>query len=145
MTPERNAQLDRTLMKMAFELSEMSLATRAKVGALIYKNNKIISMGWNGMPSGFNNQELEYEVEGKLVTNPLVLHGESNAIMKCSREGGEGTFESTLYVTMSPCFDCCKQIIQSGIKRVVYSDKYRVTDGLAILEQAGIKVDRISK
>lgn len=143
MTPERFAQLDKTLLNMAGSLAQMSLATRSKVGALVYKDDRIVSMGWNGMPSGFPNEEIEYMEDGKLVTNPLVLHAEANAILKCSKTPGSSTENGTLYVTLSPCRECCKLIIQSGIKRVVYRDEYRITDGIDVLRRAGIKVERL--
>lgn len=142
MTPKRKHQLDRVFMAMAAQLATMSLATRAQVGALIVKDGNVKSTGWNGMPSGFPNDELEsYEdvglAGGKLVTNPLALHAESNAILKCAKEGSaaEGAY---LYVTMSPCPDCAKLIIQAGIKKVFYRDKYRLTEGLAVLKRAKI-------
>ena len=142
MTPKRKSQLYQVFMAMAENLGTMSLATRSKVGALIVKNGNIKSTGWNGMPSGFPNEELErYEdaglAGGKLVTNPLVLHAESNAILKCAKEGSsaEGAY---LYVTMSPCPDCAKLIIQAGIKKVFYRHQYRLTEGLAVLKRAKI-------
>lgn len=129
-------------MAMADDLSSMSLATRSKVGALIVKDGNIKSTGWNGMPSGFPNEEIEYYedaglVGGTLVTNQLVLHAESNAILKCAKEGSssDGAY---LYVTMSPCPDCAKLIIQAGIKKVFFRDKYRLTEGLDILKRAKI-------
>ena len=142
MTPQRKKQLHHVLMAMAGDLATMSLATRSKVGALIVKDGNIKSMGWNGMPSGFPNEELEhYEDAGlagaQLVTNPLVLHAESNAILKCAREGSSSAGAS-LYVTMSPCPGCAKLIIQAGIKNVFYRDKYRLTEGLDILKRAKI-------
>lgn len=147
-------------MAMAEDLSTMSLATRSQVGALIVKAGRIMSTGWNGMPSGFPNDELELfqpvtRTCGKhefwqtfapssfqLVTNSLVLHAESNAILKCAQNGSssEGAY---LYVTMSPCPDCAKLIIQSGIKKVFYRDKYRLTDGLDILKRAKIPCQQL--
>lgn len=155
MTPLRKKQLDLVWMAMAEDLSTMSLATRSQVGALIVKDGNIKSTGWNGMPSGFPNEELEsttypspeakrFRGQAKpparfavVVTNPLVLHAESNAILKCAKEGSpsEGAY---LYVTMSPCPDCAKLIIQSGIKKVYYRDKYRLAEGLDILKRAKI-------
>lgn len=142
MTPERQLQLDHVFMAMAEDLATMSLATRSKVGALIVRDGNIKSTGWNGMPSGFPNNELEHIEDaglagGQLVTNPLVLHAESNAILKCAKEGSssEGAY---LYVTMSPCPDCAKLIIQSGIKKVFYRHEYRLTEGLSVLRRAKI-------
>jgi dCMP deaminase len=130
-------------MAMASDLSVMSLATRAKVGALIVKKGRIVSSGWNGMPSGFPNELLESMIDGKVVTNPLVLHAESNAILKCAASGNS-TKGASLYVTMSPCPDCAKLIIQSGIEKVYYRDQYRLTEGLDVLRQANIKVTQLN-
>lgn len=138
MTPKRKRQLDHVFMAMAQDLATMSLATRSKVGAIIVKDGNVKSTGWNGMPSGFPNEELErFDASGALVTNPLVLHAESNAILKCAREGSasEGAY---LYVTMSPCPECAKLIIQAGIKKVYYRHKYRLTEGLAVLKRAKV-------
>lgn len=123
---------------MATIWSENSYCERRKVGALIVKGKMIISDGYNGTPSGFRNQ-CEDE-EGK--TFPFVLHAEANAITKvaCSNNSSEG---ATLYVTSSPCLECSKLIIQSGIKRVVFSEMYRLSDGLELLKKAGVKTDFI--
>ena len=145
MTPERIAQLDELLMEIAESISLMSFATRSKVGALLYKNNNIISMGWNGMPSGFPNDEIEFKNDnGSLTTNPLVIHAESNAILKCAATNGDAQ-NSTLYVTMNPCIECAKLIIQAGIKRVVYRVHYRIIDSLDVLKQAGIEVIQLER
>lgn len=145
MTPERFEEFDKTVMRMAGELAKMSLATRSKVGALIVKDGRIVSMGWNGMPSGFPNEELEQVLpDGSTVTNPLVLHAEANAINKCATFQGSSTEGATLYVTMSPCVECAKNIIGSKIKRVVFRDLYRIADSLDVLARAKIIVDRIS-
>lgn len=137
-------------MRIAEEVSTMSYATRAKVGAILYKSPRIISMGWNGMPTGFPNEEVEYIEDaglagGTLVTNPLVLHAESNAILKCAKNGGVSSEGSTLYVTMSPCVQCCKLIIQAGIKNVFYRTAYRDLSSLEILERAGIPVVQLKE
>jgi dCMP deaminase len=131
--------LDKAYLRMCVEWAKLSYARRRKVGCLIVKNHQIISDGYNGTPKGFSN-DCEYEVDGKLVTKPIVLHAESNAISKLakSNNSSEG---ATLYVTCSPCFDCSKLIIQSGIKRVVYCHLYRITDGLDLLKQANIECD----
>lgn len=131
-------QLDRRYLRMARIWSENSYCVRRKVGALIVKDKMIISDGYNGTPSGFPNV-CESE-EG--FTFPYVLHAEANAITKvaCSNNSSEG---STLYVTASPCMECSKLIIQSGIKRVVFSELYRITDGLDLLRQAGVEVVHI--
>lgn len=137
MTPKRKRQLDYVFMAMAENLSTMSLATRSKVGALIVKDGNIKSTGWNGMPSGFPNGELELKSDTGVVTNPLVLHAESNAILKCAQEGSSSD-GAHLYVTMSPCPDCAKLIIQAGITKVFYRDQYRLPDGLQVLARAKI-------
>ena len=120
---------------MAKIWAENSYCTRRKVGALIVKDKMIISDGYNGTPAGFENVcELE---DG--TTKPYVLHAEANAITKIARSGNSSE-GATIYVTTSPCIECAKLIIQSGIKRVVYSEKYRSEDGIALLERANIEV-----
>jgi dCMP deaminase len=130
--------LDRTYMAMAKELSKLSYANRAKVGCIIVKDTHIISEGYNGTPKGFSNV-CEHPITWK--TLPEVLHAESNAITKLARStsSSEG---ATLYVTMAPCYECSKLIIQSGIKRVVYHENYH-SDGIALLTKAGITVESI--
>lgn len=150
MIDSRLQQLDEVFLKTAETIATMSYATRSKVGAIIVKNGNIISMGWNGMPSGFPNEEVEYYEDaglagGALTTNPLVLHAESNAILKCAKNGGVSSEGSTLYVTMTPCLQCCKLIIQAGIKQVFYRDAYRDMSSLAVLERAGIPVVQLPK
>lgn len=128
-------ELDKRYLRMARIWSENSYCTRRKVGALIVKDKMIISDGYNGTPSGFENVcELE---DG--TTKGYVLHAEANAITKIAKSGNNSD-GATLYVTTSPCLECAKLIIQSGIKRVVYSEKYRVDDGIKLLERAGIEV-----
>jgi dCMP deaminase len=137
--------LDEAYMQMAEVWSLRSYATRSKVGALIVNpfTRQIISDGWNGMPSGFPNDEVEFKnPDGSLTTNPLVLHAESNAILKCAAEHG-GAKDCTLYCTMSPCPDCAKLIIQAKIKRVVYRNDYRISEGIPILQRAGIEVVKL--
>lgn len=131
--------LDIAYLRMCVEWSKLSYARRCKVGCLIVKNNQIISDGYNGTPKGFDNN-CEDEVNGVLITKPIVLHAESNAISKIAKSNNSAE-NSTLYVTCSPCFECSKLIIQAGIKRVVHSHFYRVKTGLEILEQANIKWD----
>lgn len=138
--------LDEAYMQMAEIWAQRSYATRSKVGALMIKDRQIISDGYNGMPTGFANSEVEFiNGEGKLETSPLVLHAESNAILKCAKSGGVSSEGSTLYVTMTPCLQCCKLIIQSGIKKVFYRDAYRDMSSLAVLERAGIPVVQLPK
>ena len=134
MNEDKQRILDMRYLRMARIWSENSYCVRRKVGALIVKDKMIISDGYNGTPSGFPNI-CEGE-DGH--TYPYVLHAEANAITKvaCSNNSSEG---ATLYVTASPCIECAKLIIQAGIKRVVFSEMYRITDGLDLLRQVGIE------
>ena len=131
----KQQELDTRYIRMANIWAENSYCIRRKVGALIVKDKMIISDGYNGTPSGFENI---CEDEQNL-TKPYVLHAEANAITKiaCSNNSSEG---ATLYVTASPCIECAKLIIQAGIKRVVYSEKYRLEDGINLLKRANIEV-----
>jgi dCMP deaminase len=133
--------LDRTYMMMAKELSKLSSAQRAKVGAIIVKDTHIIAEGYNGTPRGFNNVCEYYDYADHLHTKPEVLHAETNAITKLARSTSSSD-QSTLYVTLAPCYDCSKLIIQAGIKRVVYDGSY-LRDGLDLLEQAGVEVQKV--
>ena len=132
---DKQLTLDKRYIRMASIWAENSYCTRRQVGALIVKNQRIISDGYNGSPSGFENI---CEDENN-VTKPYVLHAEANAITKIARSNNSSD-GATLYVTASPCIECAKLIIQSGIKRVVYSEKYRLEDGLELLQRAGIEV-----
>ena len=128
-------------MAMAEELSKLSYANRKKVGCLIVKDTQIISEGYNGTPKGFSN-ECEYRsYVDEEYTKPEVLHAESNAISKIARSTNSSD-GATLYVTLAPCFDCAKLIIQSGIVRVIYKDHYK-NNGLNLLAKAGVKVNSI--
>ncbi len=129
--------LDRRYLRMALIWSENSYCQRRQVGALIVKDKMIISDGYNGTPSGFPNV-----CEENNVTYPYVLHAEANAITKIARSGNNSD-GATLYVTDSPCIECAKLIIQAGIKRVVYSREYRLTDGVDLLRRAGIQVEHL--
>ena len=129
-----NSILDRRYLRMARIWSENSYCERRQVGALIVKDKMIISDGYNGTPSGFPNI-----CEENNVTFPYVLHAEANAITKIARSGNNSD-GATLYVTDSPCIECSKLIIQSGIKRVVYGREYRLSDGIDLLRRAGIMV-----
>ena len=126
--------LDSRYMRMARIWAENSYCNRRKVGALIVKNKMIISDGYNGTPSGFENV---CEDENG-VTKPFVLHAEANAITKIARSSNSSE-GATMYVTASPCIECAKLIIQAGIKRVVYGEKYRLDDGLKLLRRANIE------
>lgn len=127
--------LDERYLRMASIWAENSYCIRRKVGALLVKDKMIISDGYNGTPSGFENH-CEDE-DGK--TKAYVLHAEANAITKVATSNNSSE-DATLYVTTSPCMECSKLIIQAGIKRVVYAEKYRKAEGLAILERAGIEI-----
>jgi len=127
---------DHLYMKMARTWSENSYCERRKVGALLVKDQMIISDGYNGTPSGFENKC----EDDNNTSFPYVLHAEANAITKVARSNNSAD-GATLYVTTSPCMECSKLIIQSGIKRVVYGDKYRIMDGVELLQKAGIQVD----
>ena len=128
--------LDYRYLRMARIWAENSYCQRRQVGALVVKNKMIISDGYNGTPSGFEN--ICEDEAG--ITKPYVLHAEANAITKLARSGNNSE-DSTLYVTASPCVECAKLIIQAGIRRVVYGEKYRLTDGIDLLERAGIEVE----
>lgn len=130
--------LDYRYLKMASIWAENSYCTRRKVGALIVKDKMIISDGYNGTPSGFKN--ICEDSNG--VTKPYVLHAEANAITKIARSGNNSD-GATLYVTAAPCIECAKLIIQAGIKRVIYSEPYRLSDGIDLLKRAGINVEYI--
>lgn len=131
-------KFDEKYLRMAKIWSTNSYCKRRQVGALLVKDNMIISDGYNGTPSGFENV---CEDENG-VTKPYVLHAEANAITKIARSGNSAN-GATLYVTASPCLECSKLIIQSGIKRVVYCDDYRLEDGINLLKRAGIEVEKI--
>lgn len=140
MTPEeKQYNLDLRYVRMARIWAENSYCTRRQVGALVVKNKAIISDGYNGTPSGFENI---CEDENN-VTKPYVLHAEANAITKLARSHNSSD-GATLYVTASPCIECAKLIIQAGIKRVVYSEHYRLEDGINLLRRANIKVEYIN-
>ena len=135
MNRTKQQELDKRYMRMAFIWAENSYCKRRQVGAILVKNNRIISDGFNGTPSGFENV---CEDENN-VTKPYVLHAEANAITKVARSNNSSE-EATLYVTASPCIECLKLIIQAGIKRVVYADAYRLNDGLELLQRANIEL-----
>lgn len=134
------AKFDSRYLEMASIWAKNSYCKRRQVGALIVKDRMIISDGYNGTPSGFEN--ICEDENG--VTKPYVLHAEANAISKVAKSGNSSE-GSTLYVTASPCVECAKLIIQAGIKRVVYRDEYRLTDGIDLLKRAGVEVERIDE
>jgi len=132
---EKQITFDKRYLEMALIWAKNSYCIRRQVGALIVKEKMIISDGYNGTPSGFENKCEDDDN----ITNPYVLHAEANAITKVAKSHNSSE-NSTLYVTTSPCMECSKLIIQSGIKRVVYCNKYHKTDGLDLLKRAGIEL-----
>ena len=135
MESEKQRKFDLRYLEMARIWAKNSYCTRRQVGALVVKNNMIISDGYNGTPSGFEN----VCEDDNGITKPYVLHAEANAITKLARSSNNSE-GATIYITASPCIACAKRIIQAGIKRVVYGEKYRLTDGIELLERAGIEV-----
>ena len=136
--PNKQLELDMRYIRMAKIWAENSYCERRKVGALIVKDKMIISDGYNGTPSGFEN---ECEDENNQ-TKSYVLHAEANAITKVAKSGNS-SLGATLYVTSSPCLECSKLIIQAGIKRVVFSENYRLEDGINLLKRADIEVEQV--
>ncbi|MDE5639246.1 MAG: dCMP deaminase family protein [Odoribacter sp.] len=135
---EKKSVLDKRYLRMARIWSENSYCERRQVGALLVKNKSIISDGYNGTPSGFENRCEDEEN----VTKPYVLHAEANAITKVAKSSNSSE-GATLYVTASPCIECAKLIIQAGIRRVVYSEQYRYTDGIELLKKANVEVELV--
>lgn len=134
-------------MKVAETFAELSSARRLHVGAIVVKDDRIISIGYNGMPSGWDNNCEDYhglDLKGNptLVTKPEVLHAETNAIAKLAKstESGMG---ATMFVTHAPCMECAKLIYQSGINSVLYRNTYRSEDGISFLEKAGVTIEKI--
>lgn len=134
--------LDKTYIEMAKIWGQLSKAERKQVGCLIVKSGQIISDGYNGTPHGFDNA-CEYRTRFGLETKPEVLHAESNALTKLAKST-QSSKGATIYITLSPCFDCAKLMIQSGINRVVYLDQYRDTGGIDLLCKANIDVSQVS-
>lgn len=137
---DKQKTLDSRYLRMARIWAENSYCKRRQVGALVVKGQRIISDGYNGTPSGFENC---CEDEGN-VTKPYVLHAEANAITKLARSHNNSD-GATIYITASPCIECAKLIIQSGIKRVVYGENYRLDDGIQLLRRAGIEVELLEE
>ncbi len=135
---EKQLKLDERYLKMAMIWAENSYCTRRQVGALLVKDKMIISDGYNGTPSGFENV---CEDENNK-TKPYVLHAEANAITKVAKSNNSSN-GATLYVTSSPCIECSKLIIQAGIKRVVFSEQYHMNDGVELLERAKVEVVKV--
>ena len=138
----KQIDLDITYLKMANLWGQLSKAERKKVGCLIVKNGHIISDGYNGTPSGYDNN-CEYETRFGYETKPEVLHAESNALMKLAKSTISSE-DSTVYLTMSPCFDCAKLIIQAGVKRVVYIETYRIEKGIEFLRSNNVIAELVT-
>tara|TARA_B110000046_G_scaffold40521_1_gene44905 strand:- start:53859 stop:54305 length:447 start_codon:yes stop_codon:yes gene_type:complete len=137
-TKEKQLRYDRAYLRMAAEWGALSHCERKQVGALIVKNSMIISDGYNGTPTGFDNC---CEDENKK-TQWYVLHAEANAIMKVAKSTNNSN-GATLYITLSPCRECSKLVLQSGIKRVVYLNSYKDDSGIKFLEKAGVEIEHI--
>ena len=140
MEIEKKNRYDYAYLRLALEWSKLSYCSRKKVGSLIVKNNMIISDGYNGTPTGFDNSCEDREG----ITHWYVLHAEANAILKTAKSN-HNCSEATLYLTLSPCKECSKLIHQAGIKRLVYIDKYKDTSGLEFLKEAGIKIRQVKR
>lgn len=134
---EKELRMHTFYMDIAKRASELSYANRSKVGAVLVKDNNILSFSWNGNPTGFDNKC--EDINGN--TLPTVVHAESNIFSKMSISNSSSK-GSTLYCTLSPCFDCSKLIIQSGVKKVIYLEEYRIKDSIDFLKKAGIEVVR---
>ncbi|MFJ1473642.1 deoxycytidylate deaminase [Capnocytophaga cynodegmi] len=136
----KQIRYDKAYMRMALEWAKLSYCKRKQVGAIIVKDRMIISDGYNGTPTGFDNCCEDEKGDTKW----YVLHAEANAIMKVasSTQSSQG---ATLYITMSPCKECSKLIHQSGIKRVVYKDAYKDNEGIVFLEKAGVEIVHLSE
>jgi len=139
--PEQT-QLDKTYLQMANLWGQLSKAKRKKVGCLIVRDGHIISDGYNGTPSGYDNN-CEYETRFGYETKPEVLHAESNALMKLAKSTISSD-NATVYLAMSPCFECAKLIIQAGVRRVVYGEAYRDTTGINFLVTNAVFCDYVS-
>ncbi|MCQ2137133.1 MAG: dCMP deaminase family protein [Bacteroidales bacterium] len=136
---DKQKKFDKSYLDMAAVWARNSYCQRRQVGAIIVKDKMIISDGYNGTPAGFENV-----CEDNGVTKPYVLHAEANAITKVAKSNNSSD-GATLYVTASPCMECSKLIIQAGIKRVVYSEEYRITDGIDLLRRAGVEVVKFTE
>jgi len=132
----------RAYMKTASIFSELSHARRLHVGAIVVKDDRIVSIGYNGMPAGWDNNCEETLPNNELKTRPEVLHAETNAIAKLAKSNESG-MGATMFITHAPCLDCAKLIYQSGISSVLYRDTYRSTEGIEFLNKSGIKVEQV--
>ncbi len=140
MTPDKQERYDRAYLKMALEWAKLSHCTRKQVGALIVKDGMLISDGYNGTPSGFPNVCENDNGD----THWYVLHAEANAITKVAKSTHDAK-DSTLYITLSPCKECCKLVLQAGIRRLVYIEEYKDNTAIEFLKSAGVQVVQISQ
>jgi dCMP deaminase len=135
----------KAFMRCAFAFSECSSAERLKVGCIIVKDNKIISVGYNGTPNGWNNKcEIEEKTDdGEIIlkTKPNVIHAESNCLIKLAKTTGNAN-KALMFITHSPCYECAKMIYQSGIKKVYYANDYRNMDGVDFLKSCNVKIKK---
>jgi len=129
-------------MQTAQIFAELSSAQRLHVGAIVVKDDRIISIGYNGMPAGWSNVCEDVSEDGSLKTKPEVLHAESNAIAKLAKSNESGN-DAILFVTHSPCLECAKLIYQSGVQQVYYQNEYRSNDGINFLTKSGVTVEQI--
>lgn len=137
---------DEAYMDTAERFASLSTAKRLQVGAIVVKDNRIISIGYNGMPSGWTNECEDWDGEDDfgntiLKTKPEVIHAEANAIAKLARSNESGD-ESTMYITHAPCIECAKQIYTAGVKKVIYRNKYRSETGINFLNKCGLEVEK---
>ncbi len=152
MNSDKQQRYTQLYMDIASRIALMSHAVRLKVGSVVVKDNNIISFGWNGMPSGWDNV-CEYEaapgfgpaVPPLLKTRPEVLHSERNALDKLARQGNVGGQGADIFITHSPCLECSKSILGAGIKRVYYGTAYRDTSGIEFLQKSGIEVSQVDR
>lgn len=132
----------RAYMQTAQTFAELSSAQRLHVGAIVVKDDRIISIGYNGMPSGWSNICEDTQEDGSLKTKPEVLHAEMNSLMKLAKSTESGD-RASMFVTHAPCIECAKSIYQAGIKEVFYKEEYRSTSGIEFLKKCGITVEKI--
>ena len=139
----KQKKMDKYFMKVAQLTAELSSAVRKKVGAVLVKDNRIISIGFNGTPKGWDNCCEDVLSDGTLKTKSIVVHAEANALFWCAKTEII-TDGATMYLTLSPCATCALGMVQSGIKRVVYLEEYRDTQGIEVLKQANVQVEQIN-
>jgi len=142
-TADKQRRMDRLYMDIAKRLAKESYARRKKVGFVAVKDDNILTIGWNGTPSGDDNNCEDEAVDGTLTTKHTVLHAELNGLMKLVARGGVGAEGATGYITLSPCSECGKLIKQAKFARIVYDEEYRDPSGIEFLRSRGIKVEKL--